>query len=95
MNVVHLERLTAAGHGGKILLSTVAQQLVRHHLPPGATVRDWRERRPRRVERKGAAMPMATSSIWVKPDGPVRYHTTVISYRAMCASPVTIGMRSS
>jgi predicted ATPase/class 3 adenylate cyclase/DNA-binding XRE family transcriptional regulator len=33
-------RLLAAGHGGQILLSAAARELVRGHLPPDITVRD-------------------------------------------------------
>jgi len=33
-------RLLAAGHGGQVLLSLSAQELVRNHLPPDAQLRD-------------------------------------------------------
>jgi predicted ATPase/class 3 adenylate cyclase len=38
-------RLLAAGHGGQILLSAAAEQLLRGALPAGATLRDMGERR--------------------------------------------------
>jgi predicted ATPase/class 3 adenylate cyclase len=38
-------RLLAAGHGGQILLSLAAQQLVRDRLPDGVQLRDMGERR--------------------------------------------------
>jgi len=33
-------RLLAIGHGGQVLLSAATQELVRDHLPPGASLRD-------------------------------------------------------
>ena len=36
-------RLLVAGHGGQILLSFAAQELVRDHLPPGVELRDLGE----------------------------------------------------
>jgi class 3 adenylate cyclase len=36
-------RLLAAGHGGQILLSLTAQELVHDHLPPGVALRDLGE----------------------------------------------------
>jgi class 3 adenylate cyclase len=33
-------RILAAGHGGQILLSLATEELVRDHLPPGATLHD-------------------------------------------------------
>jgi class 3 adenylate cyclase len=35
-----LARILALGHGGQILLSLATEELVRDHLPPGATLRD-------------------------------------------------------
>jgi formylglycine-generating enzyme required for sulfatase activity/class 3 adenylate cyclase len=38
-------RLLSAGHGGQVLLSLAAQQVVRDYLPPGVRLRDWGEHR--------------------------------------------------
>src|SRR5437868_10045893 len=35
-----VSRLLSTGHGGQILLSLATQQLVRDHLPEGATLKD-------------------------------------------------------
>ena len=43
--VNRVARLLSAGHGGQILLSQAAQELVRDDLPEGATLRDLGERR--------------------------------------------------
>ena len=44
-------RITSAGHGGQVLLSNVTASLVRAHLPPGLTLRDWGEHRLRDLRR--------------------------------------------
>ncbi|MDQ5851226.1 MAG: adenylate/guanylate cyclase domain-containing protein, partial [Chloroflexota bacterium] len=44
-------RLLAAGHGGQILLSGVTAELVRPHLPGGASLRDLGERRLKDLRR--------------------------------------------
>ncbi len=38
-------RLLSAGHGGQVLLSLASAELVRDHLPPGASLRDCGARR--------------------------------------------------
>ena len=43
--VNRVARLLSAGHGGQVLLSRAAQELVRDELPEGASLRDLGERR--------------------------------------------------
>ena len=43
--VNRVARLLSAGHGGQVLLSRAAQELVRDELPEGAELRDLGERR--------------------------------------------------
>src|SRR5436190_6346533 len=38
-------RLMSAGHGGQVLISMATEELVRDHLPEGATLRDMGEHR--------------------------------------------------
>src|SRR5919198_5821912 len=40
-----MARLLSAAHGGQVLLSLPAEQLVRDHLPPGVALRDMGEHR--------------------------------------------------
>jgi class 3 adenylate cyclase/tetratricopeptide (TPR) repeat protein len=40
LDVHRAARIAAAGHGGQILLSPTTRELVAHHLPAGATLRD-------------------------------------------------------
>jgi len=46
-----VSRLLAAGHGGQVLLTLAAEELVRDHLPEGLTLRDLGERRLRDLNR--------------------------------------------
>ena len=46
-----VSRLLAAAHGGQILLTLAAEELVRDHLPDGITLRDLGERRLRDLNR--------------------------------------------
>jgi predicted ATPase/class 3 adenylate cyclase len=40
LTLVRVQRVMAAGHGGQVLLSHTAQELVRDQLPPDVTLRD-------------------------------------------------------
>jgi predicted ATPase/class 3 adenylate cyclase len=51
LTLSHIQRLMSAAHGGQVLLSFAAQELVRDELPEGATLRDMGERRLRDVLR--------------------------------------------
>jgi len=46
-----VSRLLAAAHGGQILLTLAAEELVRDHLPEGVSLRDLGERRLRDLNR--------------------------------------------
>ena len=46
-----VSRLLAAAHGGQVLLTLAAEELVRDHLPPSITLRDLGERRLRDLNR--------------------------------------------
>jgi len=47
----HVQRLLSAGHGGQVLLSFAAQELVQDELPEGVELRDMGERRLKDFDR--------------------------------------------
>ncbi|HZS00248.1 MAG TPA: tetratricopeptide repeat protein [Chloroflexota bacterium] len=49
--VNRVARLLSAGHGGQVLLSAAAQELVRDQLPPGAALHDHGEQRLKDLQR--------------------------------------------
>jgi predicted ATPase/class 3 adenylate cyclase len=51
LTLSHVQRLMSAAHGGQVLLSFAAQELVRDAIPEGITLRDMGERRLRDVIR--------------------------------------------
>ncbi len=51
LDVHRAARICAAGHGGQVLLSRPAQELVRSHLPPGTELRDLGEHRLKDLDR--------------------------------------------
>src|SRR5919108_3743720 len=51
LTLSHIQRLMSAAHGGQVLLSFAAQELVRDELPDGVTLRDMGERRLKDVLR--------------------------------------------
>ena len=51
LTLSHVQRLMSAGHGGQVLLSFAAQELVREEMPDGVTLRDMGERRLKDVAR--------------------------------------------
>src|SRR5215216_2897748 len=51
LTLSHIQRLMSAAHGGQVLLSVAAQELVRDELPEGVTLRDMGDRRLKDVLR--------------------------------------------
>src|SRR5688572_1900022 len=51
LTLSQVQRLMSAGHGGQVLLSFAAQELVREEMPEGVTLRDMGERRLKDVVR--------------------------------------------
>src|SRR6266487_4649629 len=51
MDVHHAARVMSAGHGGQILLSPTTRQLVKQHLPAGASLQDLGEHRLKDLQR--------------------------------------------
>ncbi|HSL43593.1 MAG TPA: adenylate/guanylate cyclase domain-containing protein [Anaerolineales bacterium] len=51
LTLSHSQRLMSAAHGGQVLISFAAQELVRHELPQDVTLRDMGERRLKDVIR--------------------------------------------
>src|SRR5437764_4953590 len=47
LDVPHAARIMSAGHGGQVLLSATTQELVKHDLPDGVSLRDLGEHRLR------------------------------------------------
>ena len=51
LTLSHVQRLMSAAHGGQVLLSFSAEELVREKMPEGVTLRDMGERRLKDVVR--------------------------------------------
>ena len=50
LDVHHAARIMSAGHGGQVLLSATTQELVKHDLPDGVSLRDLGEYRLKDLE---------------------------------------------
>src|SRR5215211_2810731 len=51
LTLSHVQRLMSAAHGGQVLISQAAQELVGDELPEGVTLRDMGERRLKDIPR--------------------------------------------